>query len=52
MQELPKILIYFFMNKRFPVFFIGIKELIENKKRLNRPKDMEDLKYLLKKVKD
>lgn len=41
-----------FMNKRVPIYFIGIEELIENKKRLNRPKDIEDLKYLMRKARD
>ncbi|MFC1822574.1 nucleotidyltransferase [Thermodesulfobacteriota bacterium] len=30
------------------VHFIGLEELIKNKEKINRPKDQEDLKYLLK----
>jgi len=30
------------------VYFIGLNQLIKNKKSLERPKDMEDLKYLKK----
>jgi len=29
-----------------PIYFIGLDELIRNKKAIGRPKDMEDLKYL------
>ena len=32
----------------FSVFFIGLDQLIKNKRSLNRPKDQEDLKYLIK----
>ena len=28
------------------IYFIGLEELIKNKKAIGRPKDMEDLKYL------
>ena len=35
---------------KFPVYFIGIKQLIMNKASLNRPKDLEDLKYLRKMI--
>jgi len=31
-----------------PVYIIGVDELISNKKSIRRPKDREDLKYLLK----
>jgi hypothetical protein len=33
-----------------PVYFIGIKQLIRNKASLDRPKDMDDLKYLKKRM--
>lgn len=33
-----------------PVYFIGIEQLIRNKASLNRPKDLEDLKYLRKRM--
>lgn len=32
------------------VYFIGLGELIRNKEALKRPKDMEDLKYLRRKI--
>ena len=31
-----------------PVYFIGLDQLIKNKGSLERPKDIEDLKYLRK----
>jgi predicted nucleotidyltransferase len=31
---------------KFPIFLIGLKELIKNKEAIRRPKDLEDLKYL------
>lgn len=33
-----------------PVYFIGIEQLVKNKASLERPKDLEDLKYLRKKM--
>jgi Nucleotidyltransferase of unknown function (DUF6036) len=30
------------------VYFIGLNELVKNKEAMNRPKDLEDLKYLWK----
>ena len=33
-------------GKEVPIYFIGLEELIKNKKAIGRPKDMEDLKYL------
>jgi len=33
-------------GEEVPVYFIGLDELIRNKKATGRPKDMEDLKYL------
>ena len=35
-------------GRHVPVNFIGLKELIKNKQAINRPKDLEDLKYLMK----
>lgn len=35
-------------DKRIPVNYIGLDELIRNKEIIKRPKDLEDLKYLLK----
>lgn len=32
------------------IYFIGIEQLVINKASLNRPKDLEDLKYLRKKL--
>jgi hypothetical protein len=32
------------------LYFIGLKQLIKNKKALDRPKDAEDLKYLKRKI--
>jgi len=40
-----------FKGKIYPIYFIGIKDLIANKKLAGRNKDIEDLKFLLKKVK-
>jgi hypothetical protein len=36
-----------YKGREIPVYFIGIDELIKNKRNINRPKDSEDLKYLL-----
>lgn len=33
-------------GEEIPIYFIGLEELIKNKKAIGRPKDMEDLKYL------
>ena len=35
-------------EKTIPIFFIGLEQLIKNKESIKRPKDLEDLKYLLK----
>ncbi|MEW6606213.1 MAG: DUF6036 family nucleotidyltransferase [bacterium] len=35
-----------FNKNMIPIYYIGLDELIKNKKAVNRPKDMEDLKYL------
>ena len=37
-------------DERIPIYFIGIEQLVMNKASLNRPKDLEDLKYLRKKL--
>jgi hypothetical protein len=39
-------------ERTIPVYFIGIEELIMNKASLDRPKDMDDLVYLRKRVED
>ncbi len=36
----------------YPVYFIGIQDLIANKRIAGRNKDIDDLKFLLKKVND
>jgi predicted nucleotidyltransferase len=33
-------------GEEIPIYFIGLEELIKNKKAIGRPKDMKDLKYL------
>jgi hypothetical protein len=33
-------------NKKYPVYYIGLEDLIKNKRKANRYKDLEDLKYL------
>lgn len=33
-------------GKKYPLYFIGLEELVKNKKALKRPIDKEDLKYL------
>ena len=33
-------------DKKYPVYYIGLKELIKNKEALKRNRDLEDLKYL------
>jgi predicted nucleotidyltransferase len=33
-------------GKKHPVFYIGLKELIHNKKAIRRPRDLEDLEFL------
>ena len=33
-------------GEEIPIYFIGLEELIKNKKAIGRPKDMEDSKYL------
>ncbi|MBN1848015.1 MAG: nucleotidyltransferase [Deltaproteobacteria bacterium] len=37
-------------DQTISIFFIGIEQLVMNKASLNRPKDLEDLKYLKKKL--
>ena len=37
-------------NELIPVYFIGIEQLIKNKASLERPKDLEDLKYLRRRL--
>jgi len=39
-------------ERAIPVHFIGIQDLIKNKSSLDRPKDMDDLIYLRKRVED
>ena len=39
-----------FNKQVISVYFIGIKQLIRNKASLNRPKDLDDLKYLRKRM--
>jgi hypothetical protein len=39
-------------EQTIPVYIIGIKELIMNKASIERPKDMDDLVYLRKRVED
>ena len=38
-------------GKIYPIFYIGIEDLIENKTITGRNKDIDDLKFLLKKLK-
>ncbi len=38
-------------EKIYPVFYIGIEDLIKNKRYAGRNKDKDDLKFLLKKIK-
>ncbi len=33
-------------KRLYPVFFIGLDQLIKNKEAINRPKDLDDLRYL------
>lgn len=37
-----------FRGEQVKIYFIGLDELIANKTAINRPKDQEDLKYLVK----
>ena len=37
-------------EQNISVYYIGIKQLIKNKSSLERPKDLEDLKYLKKRI--
>jgi hypothetical protein len=37
-------------NQTSSVYYIGIKQLIKNKSSLDRPKDLDDLKYLRKRT--
>ncbi len=38
-------------GKKYPLYFIGLEELVRNKKALKRPIDNEDLKYLKARIK-
>ncbi len=38
-------------GKKYPFYFIGLEELVRNKKALKRPIDNEDLKYLKARIK-
>jgi len=38
-------------RKKFTIYYIGLKELIKNKKAINRFKDKEDLKFLQELIK-
>jgi len=35
-----------YKDKRFLIYYIGIKELIKNKEAVNRYKDKDDLRFL------
>ncbi len=35
-------------NDSFPIYYIGLNHLIQNKQEANRDRDREDLKFLLK----
>ena len=35
-------------DQTIPVYYVGLEQLIKNKEALKRPKDLEDLKYLIK----
>lgn len=35
-------------DQTVPVYYLGLQQLIKNKEALKRPKDLEDLKYLIK----
>ena len=37
-----------YVREEVPIYFIGLDELIKNKKAIGRPKDLDDLKYLQK----
>jgi hypothetical protein len=37
-------------DQMIPVYFIGIRQLVKNKASLDRPKDLDDLKYLRKRI--
>ena len=39
-------------GRSFPVYYIGLDQLIANKEAIGRPKDLEDLKYLRKTKED
>lgn len=39
-------------GETIPVYFIGLAQLIKNKKAIHRPKDLDDLKYLRKAKED
>lgn len=35
-------------DEEYPVYFIGLEQLIKNKENINRPKDIDDLEFLAK----
>lgn len=35
-----------FRRKQFDIFYIGLKDLLKNKRVASRPRDLEDLKFL------
>lgn len=35
-------------KRNIPIYYIGLDQLISNKKKINRAKDLDDLKYLQK----
>jgi hypothetical protein len=35
-------------KKKFPIYYVGLSELIKNKKAVNRDKDKDDLRFLTK----
>ncbi len=35
-----------YQNLNIPVYYIGLKQLIDNKEKVKRPKDLEDLRFL------
>ncbi|NOX36395.1 MAG: hypothetical protein GXO78_02570 [Calditrichaeota bacterium] len=39
-------------NKKISIYYIGLKELIKNKKACGRPRDIEDLKFLIQQWKN
>ncbi len=37
-------------QEKFPIYFIGRKELIKNKQACNHPRDLEDPKFLIRRL--